>query len=297
MRKDLKVGWVGTGIMGRPMALNLLRAGYALHTCARRPSQMAPLVEAGATACAHPSEVAAATDLTFIIVSDTPDVVEVINGKHGIRQGAQRGHLVVDMSTIAPSETQRLSQQLAEHGIEMLDAPVSGGEQGAIEGNLSIMVGGPESVFKRVQAVLEILGAQVHHIGESGAGQVAKACNQLLVAQTMAAVAEALLLAEKFEVRADQVRKALLGGFAYSRILEVHGQRMLDDDYQPGFKAALHLKDLRIVAAEAQTLKLNLPGSQAALALMEAVVAEGGGDLDSAAIARIVRKLAAAAPP
>ncbi|MCY4611369.1 MAG: NAD(P)-dependent oxidoreductase [Gammaproteobacteria bacterium] len=203
------------------------------------------------------------------MVADTPDILEVVTGENGVDKGARPGHIVVDMSTVSPTETRAVAQQLEAKGIAMLDAPVSGGETGAIDGTLSIMVGGPEEIFERVRPVFEVLGGQVRRIGDAGAGQVAKACNQLLVAQTMAAIAEAYLLAESSGVSREAVRDALLGGFAYGRILEVHGERMLTGDYQPGFKAELHLKDLRIVNREAQETGLTLSGAKDALHLME----------------------------
>ena len=286
---QFSIGLIGAGIMGRPMALNLLRAGYPIKAFARRPQQLEPLTEAGATTGGSPAEVSAATDLTIVMVADTPDMLEVITGPNGVDKGAQPGHIVVDMSTVSPTATRTVARQLEAQGVAMLDAPVSGGESGAIDGSLSIMVGGPVEIFERVLPVFEILGKQVRRIGDAGAGQVAKACNQLLVAQTMAAVAEAFLLAESSGVSREQVREALLGGFAYSRILEVHGQRMLTDDYQPGFKAELHLKDLRIVDQEARETGLTLSGAEEALNLMEQLVAQGDGGLDSAALAKIVR--------
>ena len=286
----LSIGWIGSGIMGRPMALNLLRAGYPVKAFARRPEQLESLIEAGATTGESPAAVSTATDLTIVMVADTPDMLEVVTGEDGIDKGARPGHVVVDMSTVSPTETRAMAQQLEAKDIAMLDAPVSGGESGAIDGTLSIMVGGPEETFEQVRPVFEVLGKQVRRIGEAGAGQVAKACNQLLVAQTMAAVAEAFLLAESSGVSREQVRDALLGGFAYSRILEVHGQRMLTDDYQPGFKAELHLKDLRIVEREAQETGLTLTGAKDALYLMEQLVAQGDGELDSSALAKIVQQ-------
>ncbi len=290
MASNLSIGWIGPGIMGRPMALNLLRAGHPVMAFARRPKQLAPLVEAGATTGDSPAEVSSDTDLTIVMVADTPDMLEVVTGKHGIAEGARPGHVVIDMSTVSPTETRAVARKLEANGVAMLDAPVSGGEAGAIDGALSIMVGGPEEVFKRVRPVLEILGKQVHRIGDAGAGQVAKACNQLLVAQTMTAVAEAFLLAEASGVSRERTREALLGGFAYSRVLEVHGQRMLTEDYRPGFKAELHLKDLKIVEREAREAGLSLPGATDASRLMERLVAHGDGGLDSAALAKMVHQ-------
>lgn len=289
------VAWIGTGIMGRPMARNLLAAGCALRVYARRPEAARELFEAGAERCDSPAAAAAGAEATVVIVADTPDATEVVLGKHGVRAGARAGHTVVDMSTISPTETRRIAGVLAGDGIAMLDAPVSGGERGAIDGTLSIMAGGPADAYARMRPLLEALGGQVRRVGGAGAGQVAKACNQLLVAQTMAAVAEAFLLAEACGADAAAVREALLGGFAYSRILEAHGARMLADDYRPGFKAALHLKDLRIVADEARAAGLALPGSERAARLMAALVEAGGGELDSAAIARTVREESGAA--
>ena len=285
---ELSIGLVGAGIMGRPMGLNLLAAGYPVTAYARRAEQLEPLMAAGATTASSPAEVSAASNLTIIMVADTPDMLEVVTGPDGCIHGAQAGHIVVDMSTVSPTETRAVSKQLQEKGIFMLDAPVSGGEAGAINGDLSIMVGGPQEIFDRVRLVFEVLGKNIERIGDAGAGQVAKACNQLLVAQTMAAVAEAFLLAEASGVDRAQVRKALLGGFAYSRILEVHGQRMLTDDYQPGFKAGLHLKDLRIVEREAYETGIELAGAKDTLGLMEQLVTQGDEDLDSAAIAKMV---------
>ena len=281
--------------MGRPMARNLLAAGCALRVYARRPEAARELFAAGAERCDSPAAAAAGAAATIVIVADTPDTTAVVLGERGVRAGAPAGHTVVDMSTIAPTETRRIAGVLAGDGIAMLDAPVSGGERGAIDGTLSIMAGGPADAYERMRPALEVLGGQVRRVGDAGAGQVAKACNQLLVAQTMAAVAEAFLLAEACGAKPAAVREALLGGFAYSRILEAHGARMLKDDYRPGFKAALHLKDLRIVADEARAAGLALPGSARAARLMAALVEAGGGELDSAAIARTVRAEAGAA--
>ena len=289
------IAWIGTGIMGRPMARNLLAAGCALRVYARRPEAARELFAAGAERCDSPAAAAAGAMATIMIVADTPDTTAVVLGERGVRAGAPAGHTVVDMSTIAPTETRRIAGILAGDGIAMLDAPVSGGERGAIDGTLSIMAGGPAAAYERMRPALEVLGGQVRRVGDAGAGQVAKACNQLLVAQTMAAVAEAFLLAEACGAEPAAVREALLGGFAYSRILEAHGARMLKDDYRPGFKAALHLKDLRIVADEARAAGLALPGSARAARLMATLVEAGGGELDSAAIARTVREESGAA--
>lgn len=280
-----RLGFIGLGIMGRPMALNLIQADYPLAVYARRPEATAPLNKAGAKTYESPAALARHCDIVFTMVADTPDVEEVIAGERGIVRGAARGSVVVDMSTISPLATRRLADELDKRGIEMLDAPVSGGEQGAVAGNLSIMVGGNTDVFARVRPLLERMGEHIVHVGANGAGQVAKACNQVLVAQTIAAVAEALLLAKASGADPPRVREALLGGFAYSRILEVHGQRMLDNDYKPGFRAKLHQKDMRIALETASASKTELPGAARAAACLDALIVSGDGELDSAAIA------------
>jgi len=224
-------------------------------------------------------------------VSDTSDVEQVILGDNGVIEGVQAGSVVVDMSTVSPSATRAMAERLRAAGAEMLDAPVSGGDIGARDGTLSIMVGGPEQAFERVRPLFEVMGKNIVHIGDNGAGQVCKACNQVLVAQTIAGVGEALLLAASSGVDAAKVRDALLGGFAYSRILEVHGKRMLDDDFTPGFKAALHQKDMRIVLEAANELGIALPGAAQVAQFLNALVGDGQGDLDSAAIYRIQRTL------
>jgi 2-hydroxy-3-oxopropionate reductase len=279
-----KIGFIGLGIMGRPMALNLRQAGYALWVHARRPEMMQPLTQAGATACTSPKAVAEQTDIIITMVSDTPDVEQVILGDNGLIHGASAGNLVIDMSSIAASTTRRLATTLAQKNIEMLDAPVSGGDKGAIAGTLSIMVGGKPAQFERALPLFKILGENIVHIGDNGAGQIAKTCNQVLVSQTIAAVGEALLLAKAAGVDPANVRKALLGGFAGSRILEIHGQRMLNHDFQPGFKTKLHHKDMRIAMQTAHELGLALPGTALATQHLNALMGTGQGELDSAAI-------------
>jgi 2-hydroxy-3-oxopropionate reductase len=287
-----RVGYIGLGIMGRPMALNLLKAGHRLWVFGRRAEAMAPLVAAGATACGSAREVAEHVDVVFTNVSDTPDVEEVLLGPNGVSHGARSGTVVVDNSTIAPSATRRIAETLRAKGIEMLDAPVSGGQQGAIDGTLSVMVGGATATFQRVLALLQAIGRNIVHVGDSGAGQVAKACNQVVIAQTVAAVAEGLLLATAAGVDPARVREALLGGFAASRALEVHGQRMLDRNYAPGFLARLHQKDMRIVLETAHELGLPLPGAALVTQYINALVGRGDGELDSAALATVLEQMA-----
>ncbi len=281
------IGFIGLGIMGRPMALNLIKAGYRLAVHARREASMQPLLEAGAEPCSNPAEVARRCAILFTMVADTADVEQVVLGEQGVIEGIQAGAVVVDMSTISPSATRSIAERLHAAGAEMLDAPVSGGDVGAAAGTLSIMVGGPEAAFARVRPLFAVMGEQIVHIGAQGAGQVCKACNQVLVAQTIAGVGEALLLAKASGVDPGKVRSALLGGFANSRVLEVHGRRMLEDDYAPGFKAALHQKDMRIVLEAAHELGIALPGAAQAAQWLNALVGQRLGELDSAAIHRI----------
>jgi len=288
------LGFVGLGIMGRPMALNLMKGGHAMVVHARRPESMKPLADAGAVTCTSPAEVAAQADVTFVMVSDTPDVEQVILGPGGCAEGARRGAIIADMSTISPAATRRIAAEIATKGIEMLDAPVSGGEVGATNGTLSIMVGGKAEAFERVRPLFELMGKNIVYIGASGAGQVAKSCNQIVAAVTIEAVAEALLLARANGVDAAKVREALLGGFAYSRVLELHGRRMLEADFKPGFKAALHQKDMRIVLQSAHELGIALPAAALAAQHINALVGSGEGELDSSAIYKVLGRMSQA---
>lgn len=288
-----QLGFIGLGIMGRPMASNLLKAGHALSVHGRRPVTMDVLIEQGARPCASARAVAERADVIFIMVSDTPDVHEVILGERGVIHGARTGAVVVDMSTIAPEATRAFARALANRGVEMLDAPVSGGEAGAINAELSIMVGGKLEVYARIKPLFECLGKNIVHVGDHGAGQVAKACNQIVAALTLEAVSEAFTFARRNSVDPAQVRTALLGGFAYSKVLEVHGRRMLDNDFKPGFKARLHQKDLRIVLDAAHQLGLALPGAALVAQHLNALVGAGDGELDSSALVKIVEKISA----
>ncbi len=287
----INIGFIGPGIMGRPMALNLMKGGHKLWVYARRPAVAQPLVAAGAIACATAAEAAQHADVIFCIVSDTPDVESVIFGEQGIASKAGRGSVIVDMSTISPTATKHFSERLAQLGIEMLDAPVSGGETGAINGTLSIMVGGKAEVFKRVKPLFECMGKNIVHIGDNGAGQVAKACNQIVVAVTIEAVAEALTFARKNGADPAKVREALMGGFAGSKIMEVHGKRMLDNDFKPGFKVGLHQKDMRIVMETAHQLGVALPTAALVTQHLNALMGTGDTDLDSAAVVKVVARM------
>ncbi len=279
-----KIGFIGLGIMGRPMALNLRKAGYALWVHARRANLMEPLLRAGAVACSSPQAVAEQTDIIITMVADTPDVEEVILGKKGIIHGAKAGSLVIDMSSIAALTTRRIATALAEKGIEMLDAPVSGGDKGAMAGTLAIMVGGKAAQFERALPLFKILGEHIVHIGDQGAGQIAKTCNQIIISQTLAAIGEAFILAKAAGVDPTKVRTALLGGFAGSRILEVHGQRMLERNFQPGFKTKLHHKDIKIALQTAHELGVAIPGTALAAQYLNVLMGTKQGELDSSAM-------------
>lgn len=278
------IGFIGLGIMGKPMALNLISAGYPLVVYARRAESAAPLVEAGATVYKSPKELAPHADVIITMLSATADVEEVLTERNGIIHTAKPGTVVIDMSTISAGATQRMAQLLAKKQIEMLDAPVSGGEQGAISGSLSIMVGGKAETLEKVKTLFCIMGKQYVHIGDHGAGQTAKACNQIIIAETILAVSEAMRLAKASGVDPVKVREALLGGFASSRVLEIHGKRMLDQNYEPGFKASLHRKDLHLALEQAHQLGIDIPMAQHAMIALDRLVMKGHGELDSSAM-------------
>lgn len=286
----MNIAFIGMGIMGKPMAINLKKAGHTVYVHGRRPESMEEPARAGCVPCPSSADAASRAEIIIIMVSDTPDVEQVIFGDTGVIHGARPGSVVVDMSTISPTATRRFAAELAQQQIDMLDAPVSGGEIGAIQGTLSIMVGGKPEVFQRVKPVFEAMGKNIVHVGDHGAGQVAKACNQIVVAVTIEAVAEALLFARKNGVDPAKVREALMGGFAGSRILEVHGKRMLDNDYKPGFKTRLHQKDMNIVMQTARELGLALPGAALVMQHLNALMGTGGAELDSAAVMKIVER-------
>jgi 2-hydroxy-3-oxopropionate reductase len=284
----MKIGFLGLGIMGRPMALNLIKGGHTVTVWARRAESMQPLVAAGALAAASLAEVAGASEVVISMVADAPDVAEVMRG---VAAGAQAGLVAVDMSTIAPAAAKKIGEDLAAAGVDFLDAPVSGGEVGAIAGTLSIMVGGSAAAFAKAQPALACMGKNVIHVGASGAGQVTKAANQILTGMGVLAVAEAFAFASKNGVDVGKVREALLGGFAYSRILENHGQRMLDRNFKPGFKSWMHEKDLNIVMQTAHELGLCLPGSAATAQMFNAMVGSGLGEEDSIAVLKLLERL------
>lgn len=280
----LKIGFIGLGIMGKPMAMNILQAGFPLSVYARRREVVEPFVKAGVKAYATPIELALKTDIIITMVPGTHDVEEVLLGKKGVIHGAKPGSIIIDMSSISAIATQKIAKLLDERDIDMLDAPVSGGEQGATNGSLSIMVGGKADVLAIVRPLLEVMGSQIIHVGGHGAGQIAKMCNQIIVAETIIAVDEALRLAKASGVDPAKVRDALLGGYAGSRILEVHGKRMLDGDYKPGFKSGLHRKDMHLALEQAHLANISLPAAKYAAQCIDRLVMKGYNDLDSSAI-------------
>jgi len=280
--------------MGKPMAGHLLKGGYRLVVHNRSRGPVDELVAAGATAAASPAEVARAATVVITMLPDTPDVERVLTGPDGVLSAIQKDAIVIDMSSISPVATERLAKAVAEKGASMLDAPVSGGEIGAINAALSIMVGGEEAAFARAKPILEKMGnaEKIIHIGKSGAGQVCKVCNQVAIGGALSGVSEAIALAKKAGVDAGKVRQALLGGFAASRVLEVHGERMLTGNYKPGFRTKLYQKDLRLANEAASANGVAVPGTANVTQLVNALVASGGGDLDYAAIATVIFKLA-----
>ena len=288
------IGFIGLGVMGKPMAGHLLKGGYRLVVHNRSRGAVDELVAAGATAAASPAEVARAATVVITMLPDTPDVERVLTGPDGVLSAIQKDAIVIDMSSISPVATERLAKAVAEKGASMLDAPVSGGEIGAINAALSIMVGGEEAAFARAKPILEKMGnaEKIIHIGKSGAGQVCKVCNQVAIGGALSGVSEAMALAKKAGVDAGKVRQALLGGFAASRVLEVHGERMLTGNYKPGFRTKLYQKDLRLANEAASANGVAVPGTANVTQLVNALVASGGGDLDYAAIATVIFKLA-----
>jgi 2-hydroxy-3-oxopropionate reductase len=286
--RDMKIGFIGLGIMGRPMALNLLKGGHQVTVWARRAESMQPLLDAGASGAASPADVARGQELVISMVADAPDVAEVMRG---VASAAVPGLVAVDMSTIAPAAAKAIHAELAAAGVDFMDAPVSGGEVGAIAGTLSIMAGGSEAAFARAQPAFACMGKNIVHVGASGAGQVTKAANQIVTGMGVLAVAEAMAFASKNGVDRAKVREALLGGFAYSKILENHGQRMLDRNFKPGFKSWMHEKDLNIVMQTAHELGLCLPGSAATAQMFNAMVGSGLGEEDSIAVLKLLESL------
>jgi 2-hydroxy-3-oxopropionate reductase len=286
-----KVGFVGLGIMGRPMAAHLQAAGHRLFL---RDIGALPqdLLDAGAVGCASGRDVAAQADIVILMVPDTPQVEAALFGKDSIAEGLSPGKVVVDMSSISPIATKDFARRINEHGCDYLDAPVSGGEVGAKEASLTIMVGGPDAAFARVKPLFDKMGRNVTHVGGNGDGQTTKVANQIIVALTIEAVGEALLFASKAGADPARVRQALMGGFASSRILEVHGQRMVDRKFDPGFRIELHQKDLNLALQGAKLLQISLPNTATCQELFNACAAHGGSKWDHSAMVRALELLA-----
>jgi 2-hydroxy-3-oxopropionate reductase len=288
------IGFIGLGVMGKPMARNLIKAGHRLVVHNRSRAAADEVAKDGATAASSPADVAKVATIVITMLPDTPDVEQVLTGPNGVLSTLQSGAVVVDMSSISPATTKRLAAAVAEKGGSMLDAPVSGGEIGAINASLSIMVGGDEASFARVKPIFEAMGnaERIVHIGPSGAGQICKVCNQIAIGGALAGVSEAFALAKKAGVDAARVRQALLGGFAASRVLEVHGERMLTGNYKPGFRTKLYQKDLRLANEAASANGVAMPGTAVLTQLVNALVAKGSGDLDYAAVATVLFEMA-----
>lgn len=283
------VGFIGLGIMGRPMALNLVRAGHRLVVHSRSRPPVHELVEAGATACETAAAVGAAATAVITMLPDTDTVERVVRE---VVAAMRPGGLVIDMSTAHPDAARALAAECAERDIAFVDAPVSGGERGAVEGTLSIMAGGDAAAFERALPLFKAMGSRAVHVGGPGAGQVTKAVNQLVVLATIEVVAEALVLAAKAGVSPSKVREALLGGFASSRILEEHGQRMLTRSFAPGGRAKLHVKDIEVVGSLAASLGVPLPAFEASAGQLAALLEHGGADLDHAALVTELERVA-----
>jgi 2-hydroxy-3-oxopropionate reductase len=289
--QPLKLGFIGLGIMGAPMAGHLQKAGHQLFVNTIGPYPE-PLTQGGAKVCASGAEVAAASEIVFVMVPDTPDVEKVLFSAGGVAEGLAKGKVVVDMSSIAPIETKEFARRINALGCEYLDAPVSGGEVGAKAATLTIMVGGTEAGFARVKPLFELMGKNITLVGGNGDGQTCKVANQIIVALTIEAVGEALLFASKAGADPAKVRQALMGGFASSRILEVHGERMVKRTFDPGFRIELHQKDLSLALGSARKMGLSLPNTATAQELFNACAAHGGKAWDHSAMVRALEKLA-----
>jgi 2-hydroxy-3-oxopropionate reductase len=286
-----KVGFIGLGIMGKPMSLNLIRGGHELYVHSRHGVPQ-DLIAAGAAACASGMEVAQKADTVITMVPDTPDVLAVLFGGQGVAEGLKPGKIVVDMSSISPLETKQFAQKVNALGCQYLDAPVSGGEVGAKAASLTIMVGGPEDAFNKVKPLFELMGKNITLVGANGDGQTCKVANQIIVALNIEAVGEALLFASKMGADPAKVRQALMGGFASSRILEVHGERMIKRTFNPGFRIELHQKDLNLALATARQIGVSLPNTATAQELFNACAAHGGKAWDHSALVRALELLA-----
>jgi 2-hydroxy-3-oxopropionate reductase len=287
-----KIGFIGLGIMGKPMAGHLVKAGHEVSVYDLNMAPIQELSSKGASACKSSKEVAQKSEIIFIIVQDTPDVEAVLFGKDGLVEGLKPNSIVVDMSSISPIATKEFAKKLAGMKVKMLDAPVSGGQVGAENATLSIMVGGETEVFEKIKPYFQLMGKNIVHVGGNGDGQTCKVANQIVVALNIEAVGEALLFASKAGADPVKVRAALMGGFAHSRILELHGERMLNRTFNPGFRIRLHQKDLNLALQSARSMGVSLPNTATAQELFNAVAAQGGIDLDHSAMVLALENLA-----
>jgi len=290
--KKKRIGFIGLGVMGRPMALNLLKAGYPMVVWNRTRSKMKSLLEAGAEGADSPREVAEKSDVVITMVTDSPDVEEVILGPNGVIHGAHPGLVVIDMSTISPTVTRRIAQKLAEKGVKMLDAPVSGGDIGAKKGTLSIMVGGPKETFEECLPIFKVLGKKITYMGPSGMGQTTKLCNQVICALNIQAVCEGLMLGAAAGLDLKKLLEVVTAGAAGSWMLSNLGPKMIERDFRPGFKISHQQKDLRLVLSFASELKLPLPGTALVQQMLRSVEAEGLGDKGTQAAIVAMEKIA-----
>jgi 2-hydroxy-3-oxopropionate reductase len=291
MSTSLKIGFIGLGIMGSPMAGHLQKAGHTLFVNTIGPVP-AELTAGGATVLDTGKAVAEAADIIFTMVPDTPDVATVLFSENGVAAGLSKGKIVVDMSSISPIETKEFAKKINALGCDYLDAPVSGGQVGAKNATLSIMVGGDEAVFERIKPLFETMGKNITLVGGNGDGQTAKVANQIIVALNIEAVAEALLFASKAGADPAKVREALMGGFASSRILEIHGERMIKRTFDPGFRVELHQKDLSLALAGARALNMSLPNTATTQELFNAAAALGGKGWDHSGLVQVLEHLA-----
>ena len=287
-----QLGFIGLGIMGKPMVGHLLAAGHTVRVYDIVEAFVKAMAGKGAVACAHSREVASQSDIIIIMAPDTPDVNAVLFGENGVAEGVKAGAIVVDMSSISPIDTKVFAKKLLDKGVEMLDAPVSGGQIGAEKAILSIMVGGKQEVFDKIKPYFELMGKNIVLIGENGAGQTCKVANQIAVAVTIAATAEALTFASKAGADPAKVREALMGGLAGSRIMELLGERMIKRNFQPGFRIKLHQKDLNLALQSARSLHMSIPSTAIAQQMFNAVEAREGTDFDHSAMVLALEELA-----
>ena len=285
------IGFIGPGIMGKPMARNLLKAGYSLVVHNRSRAAVEELRREGAQTASSAKEVAERTEVVITMLPDSPDVEQVYTGEEGVLAVVKSGMLLIDMSSISPVVSRKLANEAEKRGIDILDAPVSGGEAGAISATISIMIGGKASAVERAMPIFQALGKNIVHVGDAGAGQVAKAANQMVVGTTIAIVSEALVLAAKAGVDPAKVRQALLGGFAQSKVLDAHGQKMLDRNFKPGFRIRLHEKDMKIAVATGAEYGVPLMVSSAVAQMMTAMRSMGNGELDHAGLVTFIEGL------